>query len=148
MEIKKVTPFLWFNNQAEEAARLYCSIFKNSKIINSNPMMATFELEGQRFMAANFGPHFQFNEAVSFFVTCDSQEEVDYFWGKLTAMGGKEGRCGWLKDKFGLSWQIVPAEFMKLASDSNPAKVQRVMAAMQQMNKLDINGLQQAYNEE
>ena len=148
MEIKKVTPFLWFNNQAEEAAKLYCSIFKNSKIINSNPMMATFELEGQRFMAANFGPRFQFNEAISLFVTCDSQEEVDYFWAKLTDNGGKEGRCGWLKDKFGLSWQIVPAEFMKLASSPNPATSQRVMAAMQKMNKMDIKKLQEAYDEE
>ncbi len=148
MEIKKVTPFLWFNNQAEEAAKLYCSIFKNSKIINSHPMMATFELDGQKFMAANFGPHFQFNEAISLFVTCESQEEVDYFWDRLTADGGKEGRCGWLKDKFGLSWQIVPTEFMKLASGTNPAKSQRVMDAMQQMNKMDIKKLQEAYNEE
>ncbi len=146
MEIRKITPFLWFNNQAEEAAKLYCSIFKNSKIINANPMMATFELEGQRFMAANFGPQFQFNEATSFFVSCESQEDVDYFWTKLTADGGKEGRCGWLKDKFGLSWQIVPTAFGKLVGDPDRAKSQRVMQAMQQMNKLDIEKLKQAYD--
>jgi predicted 3-demethylubiquinone-9 3-methyltransferase (glyoxalase superfamily) len=147
MEIKKLTPFLWFNNQAEEAAKLYCSIFKNSKIINLSPMMAVFELEGQRFMAGNFGPQFQFNEAISLFVICDSQEEVDYFWEKLTENGGKEGRCGWLKDKFGLSWQIVPSDFNKMAA-GEPAKSQRMFAAMQQMNKMDIQKLQQAYNGE
>ena len=97
-------------------------------------------------MAANFGPQFRFNEAISLFVYCDSQEEVDYFWTKLTEDGGQEGRCGWLKDKFGLSWQIVPSEFMKLASDADPAKSQRVMAAMQKMNKMDIKALQDAYN--
>lgn len=144
MEIKKVTTFLWFNNQAEEAAKFYCSVFKNSKITTSNPMMAAFELEGQSFTAANFGPHFQFNEAISVFVSCDTQDEVDYFWNKLTAGGGSEGRCGWLKDKFGLSWQIVPTLLGKLIGDPDPAKSQRVMGALQQMNKLDIKTLQQA----
>ena len=148
MEIKKVTPFLWFNNQAEEAAKLYCSIFKNSKIINQSPMMVVFEIEGQRFMAGNFGPHHQFNEATSFFVSCNSQEEVDYFWEKLTENGGKEDRCGWLKDKFGLSWQIVPASFSQLAGGPDPLKSQRVFAAMMQMNKLDLQKLQQAYDGE
>jgi predicted 3-demethylubiquinone-9 3-methyltransferase (glyoxalase superfamily) len=147
MEIKKLTPFLWFNNQAEEAAKLYCSIFKDSKIINLSPMMSVFELEGQRFMAANFGPQFQFNEAISFFVSCDNQQEVDYFWKKLTENGGKEGRCGWLKDKFGVSWQIVPSAFSKMAG-GEPAKSQRMFAAMQQMNKMDIKKLQQAYDGE
>jgi predicted 3-demethylubiquinone-9 3-methyltransferase (glyoxalase superfamily) len=147
MEIKKLTPFLWFNNQAEEAAKLYCSIFKDSKIINLSPMMSVFELEGQRFMAANFGPQFQFNEAISFFVSCDNQQEVDYFWEKLTENGGKEGRCGWLKDKFGVSWQIVPSAFGKMAGGA-PAKSQRMFAAMQQMNKMDIKKLQQAYDGE
>ncbi|MGI8583675.1 MAG: VOC family protein [Chitinophagaceae bacterium] len=146
MEIRKITPFLWFNNQAEEAAKLYCSIFKNSKIINANPMMATFELEGQRFMAGNFGPQYQFSEATSFFVSCESQEEIDYYWAKLTADGGKEDRCGWLKDKFGLSWQIIPTAFGKLVSDKDQTKSQRVMKAMQQMNKIDIEKLQQAYD--
>jgi predicted 3-demethylubiquinone-9 3-methyltransferase (glyoxalase superfamily) len=145
MEIKKLTPFLWYNNQAEEAAQLYCSIFKNSKIINLSHMMVTFELEGQRFMAGNFGPQFQFNEAISFFVNCDSQEEVDYFWEKLTENGGSEGRCGWLKDKFGVSWQIIPSAFGKMAG-GEPAKAQRMFAAMQQMNKMDIKKLQQAYD--
>src|SRR4051812_48763820 len=122
MEIKKITPFLWFNNEAEQAAKLYCSVFKNSSIINLSPMMAVFELEGQRFMAGNFGPQFKFNEATSIYVSCDNQEEVDHYWSKLTEGGGQEGRCGWLKDKFGLSWQIVPAVFQKLASDPDQAK--------------------------
>ena len=109
-------------------------------------MMATFELEGQRFMAANFGPQFKFNEAVSMYVSCETQEEVDYFWSKLTADGGEEGRCGWLKDKFGLSWQIVPTAFGKLAGGPDPARSQRVMQAMMQMKKMDIEKLQQAYD--
>jgi len=146
MEIKKVTPFLWFNNQAEEAAKLYCSIFKNSKIISSSPMNAVFELEGQRFMAGNFGPQFKFNEAISMFVTCDSQEEVDYFWTKLIENGGEESRCGWLKDKFGLSWQIIPDAFIKMVSGPDQARTQRVFAAMMQMNKMDIKKLQEAYD--
>lgn len=146
MEIKKITPFLWFNNDAEAAATFYCSIFKNSTILSLSPMMAVFELEGQRFMAGNFGPLYEFNEATSFFVSCDSQDEVDYFWTKLTENGGKEGRCGWLKDKFGLSWQIIPVAFTRLAGDPDAAKSQRVFAAMQQMNKLDINKLQLAFD--
>jgi len=146
MELKKITPFLWFNNQAEEAAKFYCSIFKNSTIINANPMSATFELEGQRFIAANFGPQFKFNEAISFFVNCDGQEEVDYYWNSLIANGGQESRCGWLKDKFGLSWQIIPAVFNKLISDPDREKSQRVMNAMLQMNKMDVGKLQDAYD--
>ncbi len=142
MEINKVTTFLWFNNQAEEAAKFYCSIFKDSKIINANPMMATFELEGQRFTAANFGPQFKFNEAISVFVNCETQEEVDFFWNKLTADGGKEGQCGWLKDKFGLSWQIVPTILSKLMSD--PAKQEKVTKAFMQMTKFDIAALKNA----
>ena len=148
MEIKKITPFLWFNNQAEEAAKFYCSIFQNSKIINANPMTATFELEGQRFQAGNFGPQFKFNEAISLFVNCDTQEEVDFFWTELTADGGEEGRCGWLKDKFGLSWQIVPAVFSKLMSGPDHEASKRVMNAMLQMNKMDITKLKQAYDGE
>ncbi|MEP7232719.1 MAG: VOC family protein [Ginsengibacter sp.] len=142
MEINKVTTFLWFNNQAEEAAKFYCSIFKDSKIINVNPMMVTFELEGQRFTAANFGPQFKFNEAISIFINCETQEEVDFFWNKLTADGGKEGQCGWLKDKFGLSWQIVPTILSKLMSD--PAKQERVTKAFMQMTKFDIAALKNA----
>jgi predicted 3-demethylubiquinone-9 3-methyltransferase (glyoxalase superfamily) len=148
MQVTKITPFLWFNNQAEEAAKLYCSIFENSKIISINPMMTTFELEGQRFMAGNFGPQFKFNEAISVFVVCESQEEVDYYWTKLTDDGGEEGRCGWLKDKFGLSWQIIPAAFGKLVGGPDPATSQRVMKAMQQMTKMEIRKLQQAYDGE
>ena len=148
MEIRKLTPFLWFNNQAGEAAKFYCSVFKNSKIIDNNPMVATFELEGQRFMAGNFGPEFKFNESISIFVSCENQEEVDYFWNKLTADGGQEGKCGWLKDRFGLSWQIVPNAFSKMAGDSNPAKTQRLFKAMQQMNKMDIEKLSLAFNQD
>jgi predicted 3-demethylubiquinone-9 3-methyltransferase (glyoxalase superfamily) len=145
MEIKKITPFLWFNKQAAEAAKFYCAVFKNSKLISSNPMMSTFELEGQRFMAGNFGPQYKFNEAVSLFVSVETQEELDYYWEKLTE-GGEEGRCGWLKDKFGLSWQIVPTALGKLMGDPDQAKSQRVMAAMLQMNKMSIAGLQKAYD--
>ena len=143
MEIKKVTTFLWFNNQAEEAASFYCSIFKNATIITSNPMMATFELEGQRFTAANFGPQFKFNEAISVFVNCETQAEIDYFWNKLSE-GGSEGQCGWLKDQFGLSWQIVPSILPKLMSDQ--AKAERVVQAFMQMKKFDIEKLQQAHD--
>ena len=146
MEIKKVTPFLWFNTEAQEAAKLYCSIFKNSRIISTNPMTTTFDLDGQRLMAGNFGPQFTFNEATSFFVNCEDQDEVDYFWARLTENGGQEGRCGWLKDKFGLSWQIVPDAFMKLAGDADRSKSQRVMTAMLKMNKMDIAKLQEAYD--
>lgn len=146
MEIKKVTPFLWFNNQAEEAAKLYCTIFKNSKIIRSSPMDAVFEIEGQRFMAGNFGPQFKLNEAFSIFVTCDSQEEVDYYWTKLTENSGQESKCGWLKDKFGVSWQIVPDAFIKMVSGTDQVRTQRVFAAMMQMSKMEIKKLQEAYD--
>ena len=147
MEIRKLTPFLWFNNQAGEAAKFYCTVFKNSKIIDNNPMVATFELEGQRFMAGNFGPEFKFNESISIFVSCENQEEVDYFWNKLTADGGQEGKCGWLKDRFGLSWQIVPRRFTELIGDRDPRKVKAVMGAMMTMVKLDVAALERAYNE-
>ena len=132
--MQKITPFLWFDNQAEEAIRHYSSIFRNAKIVNElRPggkfLTATFELEGQRFMALNGGPHFKFTEAISLFVTCETQEEVDYYWQRLLE-GGSESQCGWLKDKFGLSWQIVPNALMELASDKDPAKSKRVMEAM------------------
>lgn len=139
MKIQKITPFLWFNNQAQEAAQFYTSIFKNSKIISLSPMVSTFELEGQQFMVLNGGPHFKFNEAVSFYVSCDSQEEIDYFWEKLTANGGQESQCGWLKDKYGLSWQIVPSILPELMS--NPEKSQKVVAAFMKMKKFDIKTL-------
>ena len=145
-----ITPFLWFDGQAEEAMKLYTSIFKRSKVIAVNRaqgrvMSVTFELEGQRFMGLNAGPTFTFNEAVSFFVGCDTQQEIDERWGKLIADGGSPCRCGWLKDKFGLSWQIVPNSLGSMLSDTDGAKAGRAMNAMMQMDKLDLAKLQQAY---
>jgi predicted 3-demethylubiquinone-9 3-methyltransferase (glyoxalase superfamily) len=146
-----ITPFLWFDTQAEEAMNLYASIFKDSKIVavsraQGKVMSVTFELQGQRFIALNAGPHHTFNEAVSFFVACETQEEIDDFWGKLTADGGAPGRCGWLKDKFGLSWQIVPASLGQMLGDPDRARSTRAMNAMLQMDKLDLRRLQQAFN--
>jgi predicted 3-demethylubiquinone-9 3-methyltransferase (glyoxalase superfamily) len=139
----KITPFLWFDGRAEEAAKFYTSIFKPSKIESVSPMSATFQIEGQKFMALNGGPQFKFNEAISFFVSCRTQKEIDYFWTKLSA-GGKPGRCGWLKDKFGVSWQIVPPILGELLNDEDDKKSKRVLEAMMQMDKLDIAGLKQA----
>ena len=143
--LQKITPFLWFDNQAEEAANFYVSVFKNSKIgnvvrNNGSVLVVNFSLDGQKFNALNGGPQFKFNEAMSFVVHCDTQDEVDYFWEKLTA-GGEESMCGWLKDKFGLSWQIVPDVLPKLLSDPDPAKAQTAMAAMMQMRKIVIADL-------
>ena len=155
--MQKITTFLWFNDNAEAAMNLYTSIFKNSKILNVNRypeggpghpgevMTATFQLEGQEFMALNGGPHFKFNEAISLFVSCDSQAEVDDLWAKLTADGGEESQCGWLKDKFGLSWQIIPTALGEALGDPDPAKAQRAMQAMLQMKKIDIEELQRAH---
>jgi len=140
----KITPFLWFDGRAEEAAGFYTSIFKNSKIENVSTMSATFYLDGQKFMALNGGPQFTFTEAISFFVNCDTQDEVDELWEKLSA-GGEPGRCGWLKDKFGLSWQIIPSVLGDMLQDEDEEKSQRVMPAMLQMGKLDIDGLTRAY---
>jgi predicted 3-demethylubiquinone-9 3-methyltransferase (glyoxalase superfamily) len=142
--MQKITPFLWFDGRAEEAARFYTSIFKNSKITSVNPMTVAFELEGQPFIALNGGPQFKFTEAVSFFVSCETQAEIDYFWEKL-ADGGQLQQCGWLKDKFGLSWQIVPPILGDLLGDPDPAKSQRVLQAMLQMVKLDIQKLKDAH---
>ena len=144
---QKISPFLWFDNQASEAAKFYCSVFKNSKILQDTPMVATFELEGQRFMAMNGGPQFKFTEAISLYVDCDTQEEVDYFWNTLTANGGEESMCGWLKDKYGLSWQIIPNTLIELMSDRDQSKAQRVMQAMLSMKKIDIQKLKDAYNQ-
>jgi predicted 3-demethylubiquinone-9 3-methyltransferase (glyoxalase superfamily) len=153
--MQKITPFLWFDNNAEEAMNFYVSIFKHSKIgrvsrygeagpgPKGTVMVGTFELNGQEFMALNGGPTFQFTEAVSFLVNCETQQEVDELWNKLSA-GGKEGQCGWLKDKFGLSWQIVPTALSKLLQDPDPEKAKRVMQAMLQMSKIDIKTLEQA----
>jgi predicted 3-demethylubiquinone-9 3-methyltransferase (glyoxalase superfamily) len=143
---QKITPFLWFDNQSKEAAEFYCSIFKNSKITSANPMIVTFELEGQKFTALNGGPRFKFTEAVSFFVECENQEEVDGLWKKLTTEG-EESMCGWLKDKYGLSWQIIPTVLMQLMSDPDRIKSQRVMEAMLKMRKIIIKDLRAAYDQ-
>ena len=154
--MQKITPFLWFNDNAEEAVNLYTSVFKNSKIGSiarygdagpgpkGQVMTASFQLFGQEFTALNGGPIFKFTEAVSFVVNCESQEEVDEYWKKLTADGGQESQCGWLKDKFGLSWQIVPTILSKLLTDKDAKKAQRVMSAMLQMKKIIIADLEKA----
>jgi len=149
--MSKITPFLWFDDQAEEAMRFYVSIFDHSKVLSVTPgpngqaMSVTFELEGQQFMALNAGPQFTFTEAISFFVSCKTQEEVDDLWAKLST-GGSEGRCGWLKDQFGLSWQIVPTALGELLSDPDPATAKRVLDAMLKMKKIDIKSLQEAHD--
>ncbi|MBC7874837.1 MAG: VOC family protein [Ferruginibacter sp.] len=152
----KITPFLWFDGKAEEAIKLYTSVFKNSKIINlaywgeggpfpkDQVMTGTFELDGQRFHAFDAGPEFKFTEAISLFVNCETQEEIDHIWEKLTADGGKESMCGWLKDKFGVSWQIIPPILGKLLADKDRAKAGRVMQAMMKMNKIIIADLEKA----
>lgn len=151
--MQKITPFLWFDNNAEEAINFYVSIFKDSKVLSTTPgpngtiMSATFQLEGQEFYALNGGPMFKFTEAISLFVNCETQEEVDDLWEKLSA-GGEKSRCGWLKDKFGLSWQIIPTALGRLMGDKDPVKAGRVMQAMMQMSKIDIKALQQAYNQQ
>jgi predicted 3-demethylubiquinone-9 3-methyltransferase (glyoxalase superfamily) len=154
--MQKITPFLWFEDQAEEAANFYTSIFKNSKLGSvtrygeggpgpeGSAMTVSFELEGLQFTALNGGPEFNFTEAVSFLVDCKSQEEVDYLWEKLSE-GGEEGPCGWLKDKFGLSWQIIPTALTEMLNDPDPEKARRVTEAMLQMKKIDVPTLEQAY---
>ena len=156
--MQKITPFLWFNNNAEEAMNFYLSIFKNSKVLgvsrygDAGPgpkgtvMVAGFELDGQKFTALNGGPLFKFTEAISFVIDCKSQEEVDHYWNKLTE-GGEESMCGWLKDKFGLSWQVVPDKLIELMQDKDPKKAGNVMQAMMKMKKIDIGLLQKAYDE-
>lgn len=142
MAIQKIVPFLWFDNQAAEAAKFYTTVFKNSKIISENPLVTVFELEGMQVNALNGGPAFKLTEAFSFVINCDTQEEIDYYWNKLTAGGGAESQCGWLKDKFGLSWQVVPAILGKLMND--PERRQRVMDAFMKMKKFDIQKLMEA----
>ncbi|MFO0700589.1 MAG: VOC family protein [Nitrospira sp.] len=144
--MSKVTPFLWFDGQAEEAARFYTSIFKNSRIDSVSPMSATFYLDGQKFMALNGGPQFKFTEAISFFVNCETQAEVDELWEKLS-VGGTQQQCGWLKDKFGVSWQIIPSILGELLQDEDEETSGRVMQAMLKMVKLDIAGLKRAYED-
>src|SRR5687768_15098744 len=156
---QKIKTFLWFNDNAEEAVNFYVSIFRNSKVVNvarygeagpgpkGSVMTCTFRLEGQEFIALNGGPHFKFTEAISLFVTCETQEEVDDLWKKLTADGGAPSKCGWLKDKFGLSWQIIPSTLMELMADKDPEKSKRVMQAMLKMSKIDIKALKKAYEQ-
>ena len=148
-----VTPFLWFDTQAEEAMNFYASVFNRSKVLSvhraqGKVMSVEFELERQKFMALNAGPLYKFTEAISFFVACETQPEIDDLWDKLTADGGSPSRCGWLKDKFGLSWQIIPTTLGRMLSDKDAARAGRVMNAMLQMNKLDVQQLQKAYNGE
>ena len=157
--MQKITPFLWFDGKAEEAANFYTSIFKNSKILNiarygeagpgpkGTVMTVTFQLAGQEFMALNGGPHYTFSPAISFFVNCETQAEVDVLWEKLSA-GGRKDKCAWLQDKFGISWQIVPKALLELIQDKDPVKSQRVFKAMLQMTKIDIEGLKRAYRGE
>ena len=154
--MQKITPFLWYDNQAEEAANFYTSIFKNSKITNiarygdagpgpkGSVMIVTFQLEGQNFTALNGGPVFNFTPAISLYVDCETQEEVDQLWDKLSE-GGRKDRCGWLQDKYGLSWQIIPQALQNLMSDPDPKKSQSVMKAMLQMDKIDVKKLQEAH---
>jgi predicted 3-demethylubiquinone-9 3-methyltransferase (glyoxalase superfamily) len=148
---QKITTFLWFNDQAEEATDFYVSIFKNAEVLNvsrqseDGPVfLTTFRLDGQEFMALNGGPHFTFNEAISLFVSCESQAEVDELWEKLTTDGGEPGQCGWLKDKYGLSWQIIPTALMELMADEDRERANRVTQAMLTMSKIDIAALEAA----
>lgn len=154
--MQKITPFLWFNGNAEEAMNFYTSIFHNSKIVRvtrygeggpfpkGTVMTGTFQIEGQEFYVLNGGPQFSFSEAISFFVNCETQEEIDNLWEKLS-QGGKKSRCGWLNDKFGLSWQIIPSALGKMLGDPDPLRANRVMQAMLQMDKIDIARLRQAF---
>jgi predicted 3-demethylubiquinone-9 3-methyltransferase (glyoxalase superfamily) len=141
----KISTFLWFEKQADEAARLYCEIFPSSKITASTPQSTSFEIEGQRFIAFNGGPHYQLTPAISLFVSCNSQPEVDALWERFLAAGGQESKCGWLVDRFGLSWQIIPRQLLELMSDPDPAKAKRVVQAMLGMQKIDIAALQRAH---
>jgi predicted 3-demethylubiquinone-9 3-methyltransferase (glyoxalase superfamily) len=158
--MQKITPFLWFDNQAEEAMNFYTSVFKNSKVVNvqrfenSGPDMkstvitGTFEIEGQEFMVLNGGPEFKFTEAISFFVKCKDQAEVDELWNKLTADGGQESQCGWLKDKFGVSWQIIPDALGEMLGNPDPLKAQKAMKSMLQMKKIDIAKMKEEMEQE
>ena len=140
-----ITPFLWLNNNVREAVAFYQSVFPNAKVETVNDFMATFELEGQRFNALNGGPRYKFNEAVSFLISVETKEQVDYFWDKLTADGGEEGNCGWLKDKFGLSWQVVPSALGRYLGASDRKAADRAMQAMMKMRKIVIADLDKAF---
>ena len=143
--MQRITPFLWFDGKAEEAAKFYVSIFKDSKVLSATPMSVTFELEGQPFYALNGGPQYKFTPAISLFVNCETQQEVDELWSRLST-GGSDEQCGWLKDKYGLSWQIIPKTLGRLLSDKNPKKANAAMQAMLKMKKIDIKALQQAFD--
>ena len=143
--MQTITPFLWFDGNVEDAVRFYASVFPNTRIESASAMSATFELLGQRFMALNGGPMYRFSEAVSFFIGCDTQDEVDDYWRKLTAGGGTEQPCGWLKDKYGLSWQVIPRALGRYLADADRQKAQRVMDAMLKMKKIDVAALDRAY---
>lgn len=140
----KITPFLWLDGNVEEAVKFYASVFKSARVERVGPMSAAFELEGQGFLALNGGPQYKFNEAVSFFISCNTQAEVDYYWSRLTGDGGAEGRCGWLKDKFGLSWQVVPEALGRLKGGKDWDRANRVLQAMLRMKKIDISELEKA----
>ena len=140
-----ITPFLWFDGQAQEAMTFYTSIFKDSKVIASNPMSVQFELQGQRFIGLNAGPHHKFNPAVSFLIEVETQAEIDNYWNKLLADGGRPDQCGWLQDKFGLSWQVIPKALPQLLSDPDPARAKRALDAMLKMSKIDLGELQRAH---
>ena len=146
-----ITPFLWYDTQAEEAMNFYASIFPRAKVGSVNRagdrvISVDFELEGQKFMALNGGPMYTFNESVSFFISCDSQDEIDRYWSRLTADGGEPGRCGWLKDKYGLSWQVVPKTLGKFLGSSDPATSKRVVETFMQMSKIEVGKLQDAFD--
>jgi len=151
--MQKITPFLWFDGNAEEAAKLYVSIFKNAKILSTMPgpggtvMGLTFQLEGQEFQALNGGPHHKFTPAISLFVSCETQAEVDELWSKLLSGGGREDQCGWLQDKYGLSWQVIPKALGRMLGDSNRTKAGAAMQAMLQMKKIDVAKMEQAFNQ-
>jgi predicted 3-demethylubiquinone-9 3-methyltransferase (glyoxalase superfamily) len=142
---QKITPYLWFNNNAKEAASFYCSLFKDSKINSSSAMIIEFQLAGQQFMALNGGPKFKFTEAISLFILCDDQKEVDHFWDAFTQNGGEEGMCGWCKDKYGLSWQVVPKRFIEMMKTGTAAQTAAVMKAMMPMHKMIIEEFEKAF---
>lgn len=144
--MQKVTPFLWFDNNAEEAMNFYVSIFKDAEVVSLHPMGGKFKVGNQEFMTLNGGPQYKFTEAISLYIDCDDQEEVDELWEKLSE-GGEKGQCGWLKDKFGLSWQIIPKRFGEIMSDPDPEKSKGVMEALLKMTKIEIKDLEQAYTQ-
>ena len=147
MRFQKITPYLWYNNQAKEATEFYCSIFDNSKIISDGGTIIEFELDGTNFIALNGGPQFKFNEAISFYVLCDDQDEIDRLWNKLISDGGIEGRCSWCKDKYGVSWQIVPKRFIEMIKTGTSEQTQKVIGAMMKMNKMIIADFEKVFNE-